>query len=208
MEIKEYNTKQTYHDLYPVSWLKMSIVLLLILLTLSIFSGTYRDDLIIPARNMHQIAYNIGALMAPLFLSGMLSAIPMFIVRKTTLVYKKLVYIFATIGGMSLWFMILYILLTSLDINVSIWPFLLLPFVFFLISLILSILPFLFTVIKLFLPKNSGVKRLCVFVGIFSFFIIWASKIVSAIPFATLAFCTPFILAKIIEYIVDGFKQE
>ena len=76
--------------------------------------------------------------------------------------------------------------------------------------------------LKFFTPKNIGVNRLCLVVGLLvcAIFLLidWCDyrtsylltdfKLWETILYLALAFCTPFILAKIIEYIVDGFKQE
>lgn len=88
------------------------------------------------------------------------------------------------------------------------------------ISGIFGIIP-LFTVIALILaltgtlrstsPRNRGVRRLCVFTSIVLGTIValytdWDQDL--SILYLTLAFIAPFILTKIIEYIVDGFKQK
>ena len=64
-------------------------------------------------------------------------------------------------------------------------------------------------------PNNTGVRRLCLVVAIVLCCIMaimadWDDFLdgdMFIILYLILAFCTPFILAKIIEYIVDGFKQ-
>ena len=64
-------------------------------------------------------------------------------------------------------------------------------------------------------PNNTGVRRLCLVVAIVLCCIMaimadWDDFLDGdrfIILYLILAFCTPFILAKIIEYIVDGFKQ-
>lgn len=75
--------------------------------------------------------------------------------------------------------------------------------------------------LKFFTPKNIGVKRLCLVVGLLvcAIFLLidWCNRGTcylltdfepwEAILYLALAFCTPFILSKIIEYIADGFRQ-
>ena len=77
-------------------------------------------------------------------------------------------------------------------------------------------------ILKFFTPKNIGVKRLCLVVGLLIcaiiFLIDWCNRGTcylltdfepwEAILYLTLAFIAPFILSKIIEYIADGFRQE
>lgn len=64
-------------------------------------------------------------------------------------------------------------------------------------------------------PNNTGVRRLCLVVAIVLCCIMaiiadWDDFLdgdMFIILYLTLVFIAPFILAKIIEYIVDGFKQ-
>ena len=77
--------------------------------------------------------------------------------------------------------------------------------------------------LKFFTPKNIGVKRLCLVVGVLGDILLstteWKCHYhyscnffehfeLYSILYLALAFCTPFILSKIIEYITDGFTQD
>ena len=77
--------------------------------------------------------------------------------------------------------------------------------------------------LKDFVSQNIGVTRLCLVAGLFGCIILsttqWKCgyKCSSSffehfewysILYLAIAFCTPFIVSKIIEYITDGFRQE
>ena len=62
-------------------------------------------------------------------------------------------------------------------------------------------------IIRFFIPKNLGIKRLCLVISVLSVCCVLfvADKFVFTLCLAV--FVLPFIVAKIVEYIVTGFNE-
>lgn len=199
-------------DIFPRQWLKFSFIILFIFSVFTI--PTLLSDYFV---GLQKIVFSLVVI----YCSGIIHTIPMYLAKKLQLTYKKFIYFAAATSALIALCGSFFSYDPSLEISVKI----------LLATVIATIIPIcIFTLkkislycIKYFTPKNTGVKRLCLVAGFLGDILLstteWKCHYhyscnffehfeLYSILYLALAFCTPFILAKIIEYIADGFRQE